>query len=631
MVQRSRAQRLNGLFPLSYTGVVPVSPVNFVMDNRAPTVNDSKNFYLGDMWLDISTQPPTTRNLWVLTSLVGNLATWDNFGSGDLETLTGNSGGPVFPLGNNINVVGDGTTINVVGNPATNTLTISAVGAGTTETLTGNSGGAVSPLAGNINTVGDGTTITIIGNPGTHTLTASTVGTGVVSSMTGNSGGAVFPIGGNTNVVGTGVITVVGNPGTHTLTVTPSDSIASSFITNPATGTAVPVAGALTFAGAGGIAISASGHTVTITASGTPAAQCAFLANKTATSAAVTGDGTLYTVIFDHVFFDLSSNYNPATGTFTAPTTGTYSFIFCCSFTNVSQSVKNDVDMILVVNGGPQQYLQNNQGVTGDAASNVFQGTTSFFIELNAGDTVQCIAVDIIASAPAKTTGVMGNNASNNDPRTTFAGYRLDPAASFITGTETFHTDDGNDVTPDITGLVNVSGANNINTTGTVGPNTITIHYVPTSSFTADFNTETNITGDGTIAQLGKTAAATVLTNVGSNFNPGNGAGTAASYTVPVTGLYFFYMYTDFSVGASATAGVDFSMGLSGSAGFNFSKGPTSNSVVGYENNSGEINVGGSCVLQLTATNVINFVVQSNGNAKNVTINTGTVGGYRIS
>lgn len=221
MVQRSRAQRLNGLFPLSYTGVVPVSPVNFVMDGRAPTVNDSKNFYIGDMWLDISTQPPTTRNLWVLTSLVGNLATWDNFGSGDLETLTGNSGGPVFPLGNNINVVGDGTTISVVGNPATHTLTISAIaGAGLVETLTGNSGGAVGPTAGNI------------------------------------------------NVVGTGVITVVGNPGTSTLTVTPSGAIASSFITNPATGTAVPVAGVLTFAGASGITVSAAGSTVTITGSG---------------------------------------------------------------------------------------------------------------------------------------------------------------------------------------------------------------------------------------------------------------------------------------------------------------------------------------------------------------------------
>jgi hypothetical protein len=44
-------------------------------------------------------------------------------------------------------------------------------GGGPIDTLTGNTGGAVSPLAGNINVVGDGLTLTVSGNPGTHTLT----------------------------------------------------------------------------------------------------------------------------------------------------------------------------------------------------------------------------------------------------------------------------------------------------------------------------------------------------------------------------------------------------------------------------------------------------------------------------
>lgn len=49
-------------------------------------------------------------------------------------------------------------------------------GGGTLNTLTANSGGAVSPTLGNINVVGDGTTIDIVGNPGTSTLTASYIG-----------------------------------------------------------------------------------------------------------------------------------------------------------------------------------------------------------------------------------------------------------------------------------------------------------------------------------------------------------------------------------------------------------------------------------------------------------------------
>lgn len=46
-----------------------------------------------------------------------------------VQTIQGNSGGPVSPNGaNNIFVVGDGTTILTAGNPGTNTITISSTG-----------------------------------------------------------------------------------------------------------------------------------------------------------------------------------------------------------------------------------------------------------------------------------------------------------------------------------------------------------------------------------------------------------------------------------------------------------------------------------------------------------------------
>ena len=52
---------------------------------------------------------------------------------GDVLELTGNSGGPVGPSGlGNINIVGSGI-IDVVGNPGTNTLTISTSGADAEE------------------------------------------------------------------------------------------------------------------------------------------------------------------------------------------------------------------------------------------------------------------------------------------------------------------------------------------------------------------------------------------------------------------------------------------------------------------------------------------------------------------
>src|ERR1700722_15684437 len=162
MAQRTRAQRLNGIFPLSYMGVIPVSPVNFVIDNRAPTINDSKNFYIGDLWLDDSslslTPPvaPTVADLWMLVSLSGNNAVWVNFASGiaALQSLTGNSGGPVFVDGSdNINVVGDGIGITIVGNPATHTLTASLVGGGVAAQSFPTDSGTATPVAGVLNII----------------------------------------------------------------------------------------------------------------------------------------------------------------------------------------------------------------------------------------------------------------------------------------------------------------------------------------------------------------------------------------------------------------------------------------------------------------------------------------------
>lgn len=215
-------QRLSGINPLAYLGNDSYQPPEFVSERRPPTAKDRKNFLIGTVWLDTSSYPvdPTVNDIFMLVALSGGAATWVNFGG--LSSLM----------------------------------------------LTGNSGGLVSAdINENINVLGDGTTITIVGNPGTNTLTASLVGD-VIDTLTGDSGGAVGPTARNIDLVGTGVITVVGNPGTSTLTITPDGSIASSFITNPATGTATPVAGVLTFAGTGGITVTNAGSTVTIDGGG---------------------------------------------------------------------------------------------------------------------------------------------------------------------------------------------------------------------------------------------------------------------------------------------------------------------------------------------------------------------------
>ena len=87
----------------------------------------------------------------VLTSNgAGALPTFKTGVVGEVDSLTGNTGGAISPSSGNINVVGDATGITIVGSG--NTLTASLVGTGAIQTLTGStSGGAISPLAGNVN------------------------------------------------------------------------------------------------------------------------------------------------------------------------------------------------------------------------------------------------------------------------------------------------------------------------------------------------------------------------------------------------------------------------------------------------------------------------------------------------
>lgn len=84
-------QRLNGLHSLSYMGDNAVQPPDFVTKSRAPNSSDSKNFALGDIWLDTTGYPntiPTAASIYMLVALIGNQATWVSFGAGTVTSVT---------------------------------------------------------------------------------------------------------------------------------------------------------------------------------------------------------------------------------------------------------------------------------------------------------------------------------------------------------------------------------------------------------------------------------------------------------------------------------------------------------------------------------------------------------------
>ncbi len=115
--QNVSANAVSGIQPLSYLNQNQPSSVLFVRQKRAPTTND-RRFKFGTLWLDTN-----GNTVYALVNIANNAAFWSllGAGSGDLDTLTGDSGGAVVPSSGNINILG-GQTTSVVGSGSTLTI-----------------------------------------------------------------------------------------------------------------------------------------------------------------------------------------------------------------------------------------------------------------------------------------------------------------------------------------------------------------------------------------------------------------------------------------------------------------------------------------------------------------------------
>lgn len=212
------SNRLGGRQGTAYTGTNANNPPNITYNTRDPDIYDTQNYSVGDIWINSVTELP-----WILLSLAGDanskgmLANWVKFGTGDVNTLTGNTGGEVGPLAGNINVVGDGTTITIVGNPGTNTLTASLIGTPGANSFPTDAGtatqaaGVLNVLGGvagrDINTTGAGNTIHInLNNDIELGDLASIIGSDALLAVTGD----ISLTGGNINMPDTNAAGTLG-------------------------------------------------------------------------------------------------------------------------------------------------------------------------------------------------------------------------------------------------------------------------------------------------------------------------------------------------------------------------------------------------------------------------------------
>lgn len=156
--------------------------------------------------------------------------------------------------------------------------------------------------------------------------------------------------------------------------------------------------------------VTAGAKAMTISPAGeiTKPLQPAFLATASA-QANVTGDATIYNVIFDTEIFDQNSDFD-GTSTFTAPVTGRYLFSTTIGLTGVAAA---SIGNFSIVTSNRTQVMSGEAMGIVKTAANGFRMTGTMLIDMDAAD-ICFIAVQV--SGGAKTVGIEVTNS-------TFSGF----------------------------------------------------------------------------------------------------------------------------------------------------------------------------------------------------------------
>jgi hypothetical protein len=367
-------QRLNGLNPLAYLGVDAYQPSEFLTESGPPGQNDT-NFQLGTVWLDITTHtPPSGADIYMLVSLVGNVATWVNFSSGGIITINGDvsfaKGSTIFLTGGTSGAVftGDGVStitesFNFLSLPATTSTNgqilingepvLHGYGQGNNIFLGSYAGNFTLNSNANANTgLGAGSLGALVSGScnsgvGDATLQAVTTGSNncAFGTNTSNGGSAA-----GFNLVSGSRNILIGALAGDAYTTSESDNIllnnegviseSNVLRIGAATGTGHYQLSKAFISGINGNTVSSPAF-VTINTStnqlGVAEAPAVinFSARQSADATDATGDGTTYTVVCDTVIQNVGSGYNGGTGVFTAPVTALYYFTCIIDLANL--------------------------------------------------------------------------------------------------------------------------------------------------------------------------------------------------------------------------------------------------------------------------------------------------------
>jgi len=234
---------LTGANTLAYRGVRPSTPPNLVMHPRRPTVNDYKEFCVGDIWIDSSgrllTPPvfPGNGDVYMLTSVAGNVASWVPF-IGGLMSLSGDVGAHVHgDVNQNIQLTSNIGNLTITGNPGANRLEFDSSGGGNfveklisddfVDVLPAGAGQIYIHGINGITTTGFGSTVTI---DGVGALGTFPTDNGIAVPVAG-----VLNINANNAALGCGSSVTFSAPGaTNLIQLNVSDALTNTIIGNGA-------------------------------------------------------------------------------------------------------------------------------------------------------------------------------------------------------------------------------------------------------------------------------------------------------------------------------------------------------------------------------------------------------------
>ena len=212
---------------LSYTGVLATTPPDLVIYDHAPTARDGVNsMAIGTIWINNQTSPtvaPTVKDIYILTSVAYNTATWVNFGGGGVQSISGSLGIPVFPtIAGDIGIITDIPNLDFLEDVINHRISLnSTYGGAVLERIKSSTDGLwTSPdnTGDLILTAGAGVTINHTG------ANAITIGVGpgpnFVSSLVPDDAQVILPDNaGEIFVHGINGITTTGNIAGHSITI----------------------------------------------------------------------------------------------------------------------------------------------------------------------------------------------------------------------------------------------------------------------------------------------------------------------------------------------------------------------------------------------------------------------------